>query len=170
MPGSVRQTAPQAIDDAPLTERQQAETRFWLQVLNINKMIYGDLNTALGDHFGLSVAKFDVLAQLYRQPEGVSMGELSKHLRVSNGNVSGLITRLRADGLVNRRMTKTDRRSFLASLTEKGRAVFQQANALHREVVSRKLQHVSLADIHAMTSGLKAMAPKARPLVEEEIL
>lgn len=164
----IQDAKPVTSDNAALTERQMAETRFWLQVLNINKLIYGDLNAALSEKLGLSVAKFDVLAQLYRRPEGVSMGELSRDLRVSNGNVSGLVTRLRKDGLVNRQVTKTDRRSFLASLTDKGRKVFENANALHREVVSQKLQNVSLTDIHAVTAGLKAMASKTRRPVEEE--
>jgi DNA-binding MarR family transcriptional regulator len=168
VPDPEPQTSEPAIDESTLTERQKAETRFWLQVLNVNKLIYGDLNAALSDRFGLSVAKFDVLAQLYRQPDGVSMGELSKDLRVSNGNVSGLIMRLRADGLVNRQMTKTDRRSFLASLTDKGRALFEEANALHRAVVSQKLQNVALADIHTVTAGLKAMALKTKGPFEED--
>lgn len=162
-----KHTTKPPIDDPTLSERQKAETRFWLQVLDINKLIYGDLNAALSENFGLSVAKFDVLAQLYRQPEGVSMGDLSKHLRVSNGNVSGLITRLRLDGLVTRQVTKTDRRSFLASLTDKGRNIFEDANALHRAVVSQKLQNIPLSDIHAVTAGLRAMASKTKRPLEE---
>ncbi|WP_199194754.1 MarR family winged helix-turn-helix transcriptional regulator [Phyllobacterium phragmitis] len=155
-------------DESNLTVRQKAETRFWLQVLNVNKLIYGDLNSALNDRFGLSVAKFDVLAQLFRYPDGVSMGELSKNLKVSNGNVSGLVTRLRKDGLVDRQVTETDRRSFRASLTEKGRKVFDEANKLHRQVVSTKLQSVPMSDIDAVTSGLKAMSMKTKDAFEEE--
>ncbi|WP_201772327.1 MarR family transcriptional regulator [Hoeflea sp. BAL378] len=164
------QNSARPLDDEPnLTARQKAETRFWLQVLNVNKLIYGDLNSALNDHFGLSVAKFDVLAQLHRHPEGVPMGELSRSLKVSNGNVSGLVSRLRKDGLVDRLATKADRRSFRASLTEKGRKVFEEAIKLHRQVVSEKLQNVSLSDIDAVTSGLRAMSMKTRSGVEEEV-
>jgi DNA-binding MarR family transcriptional regulator len=151
-----------------LTSRQKAETRLWLQVLNVHRLIYGDLNSALSEKYGLSIPKFDVLAQLYRYPDGLSMGELSKKLKVSNGNVSGLVSRLRKDGLVERQVTKTDRRSFRASLTEKGRTVFEEANKLHRQVLSTKLQCISLSDINAVTALLKAMSMKTKNALEEE--
>lgn len=142
------------------TNRQVAETRLWLQVLNVHRIIYADLNAALADRFGLSVPKFDVLSHLYRYPEGLSMGELSKKLKVSNGNVSGLIARLRKDGYLQKEMTRSDRRSFQARLTERGRTVFEEALDVHRDVVSRAMAPASSVQIDGLTEGLKTLIRK----------
>ena len=101
--------------DTDLTERQKAETRLWLQVLNVHRLIYDDLNATMLAGAGLSIPKFDALAHLYRYRDGLSMGELSKKMKVSNGNVSGLVARLQKDGYVDRKNAATDRRSFLAT-------------------------------------------------------
>lgn len=139
-------------------ERNAVETRLWIQILNVHRIIYVDLNTALADRFGLSVPKFDVLSHLYRYPEGLAMGELSRKLRVSNGNVSGLIARLSKDGLLDRENARSDRRSFRAQLTERGRTVFEEALDVHREVVSRAMAAQSSAQIEMLTEGLKSLA------------
>lgn len=143
------------------TVRQVAETRLWLQILNVHRIIYADLNTALGERFGLSVPKFDVLSHLYRYPDGLAMGELSRKLKVSNGNVSGLISRLRNDGFIQKEMTKADRRSFRARLTERGRIVFEEALDVHRDVVSKAMASASSAQIDSLTDGLKALIRKS---------
>ena len=56
--------------ETPMTEREMAEARFWFQVLRLRRRIFDDLNTALMAGAGLSVAKFDALAQLYRFRDG----------------------------------------------------------------------------------------------------
>ncbi|PYB71840.1 MarR family winged helix-turn-helix transcriptional regulator [Rhizobium wuzhouense] len=139
-------------------QRHVVETRLWLQILNVHRVIYTDLNTALADQFGLSVPKFDVLSHLYRYPEGLALGELSRKLRVSNGNVSGLIARLGKDGLLGKENAQTDRRSFRAYLTEHGRATFEAALAVHREVVSRAMASQSSAQIDMLTEGLRSLS------------
>lgn len=139
-------------------ERHAVETRFWLQILNVHRIIYTDLNTVLAERFGLSVPKFDVLSHLYRYPEGLAMGELSRKLRVSNGNVSGLIARLSKDGFLEKENARSDRRSFRAHLTERGRAVFEAALDVHREIVSRNMASQSSSQIEFLTDGLKSLA------------
>ena len=52
------------------------------------------------------------------------MGELSRHLMVSNGNVTGIVERLVADGLVERLPVEGDRRAILVRLTPTGAAAF----------------------------------------------
>lgn len=148
--------------EANLSRRQKAETRFWLQILNVHHLIYNDLNARLINESGLSIAKFDVLAQLYRFPEGISMGALSKKLKVTNGNVSGLVTRLEADGYVRRSVEPNDRRSFRASITPVGKAVFEKAMAKHQTEIGRKLSRIPLEAIEAMTGDLKQITDQIR--------
>ncbi len=146
-----------ALSNVPDAERRAAETRLWLQVLNLHRIVYADLNTALSERFGLSVPKFDVLSHLHRYPEGLAMGELSRKLKVSNGNVSGLIARLGKDGYLHKEMTKDDRRSFRARLTDHGRRVFEEALDVHRQVVAAAMASSPTPQIDRLTEGLKAL-------------
>ncbi|MDK3018746.1 MarR family winged helix-turn-helix transcriptional regulator [Pseudodonghicola flavimaris] len=154
--------------EASLTERQQAETRFWLQVLKVHRLIFDDLNSALIAGAGLSIAKFDVLAQLYRFRDGLSMSELSTNLKVTNGNVSGLIARLQKDGYVSKTVAETDRRSFRATITDEGIAVFQKAVQLHRGETSRKLRNISLQEIEDMANSMRHLAEEIRNAEAED--
>lgn len=85
------------------------------------------------------------------------MGELSRKLKVSNGNVSGLIARLGKDGYLHKEMTKDDRRSFRARLTDHGRRVFEEALDVHRQVVAAAMASSPTPQIDRLTEGLKAL-------------
>ncbi len=61
----------------------QVETRLWLQLLSLHGELFSSLNSMLSSEFGLSLAKFDVLAQLDRYPDGLALGQLSQNLKVS---------------------------------------------------------------------------------------
>ena len=57
----------------------------------------------LRDSFDVTLPRFDLMAQLDRAPNGMTLGELSQRMMVSNGNVTGLVDRLVAQGLLARR-------------------------------------------------------------------
>src|SRR5258708_26508833 len=65
------------------------------------------------------------MAQLDRTPKGMTLGELSQRMMVSNGNVTGLVDRLVEQGLINRRPSPKDRRAQIVSLTAEGRRFFR---------------------------------------------
>ena len=73
----------------------------------------------------MSLARFDYMAQLYRQPEGLRMRDLSRRLMVTGGNVTGLTDELERDGLVLREASPTDRRAWIVRLTPQGRSSFE---------------------------------------------
>ena len=50
----------------------------------------------------MTLPKFDVMAALARKGAGMTMTELSRFLMVSNGNVTGIVDRLVAEGMVVR--------------------------------------------------------------------
>lgn len=114
------------------TAIRRSETRTWLRILSLHGRIFSALNRTLNATVGLSLAKFDVLAQLEQHPEGITLGALSERLQVTGGNVSGLIQRLLADDLIVKQMSQTDRRSFLVGLSPKGAIVFREACEVHR--------------------------------------
>lgn len=74
------------------------------------------------DEFGVTTQQWSVLGALSRPQAtgGLSVGELSNFLLVSRQNLSGLLTRLERDGLVERVTGEEDRRSRKVRLTAKG--------------------------------------------------
>jgi DNA-binding MarR family transcriptional regulator len=109
---------------------QKLELRLWLRMLSITKLISQDVRRRLRSEFGATLPQFDLLAQLYREPEGLRLGELSRRTMVTNGNVTGLTDRLESEGLVVRETLEGDRRVTLARLTPRGRELFAvMANA-----------------------------------------
>ena len=80
----------------------------------------------LKSQFNATLPRFDVMAALYRKPDGMLMSEISRFLMVSNGNVTGIVDRLVSDGFVARSQRNGDRRTSFISLTRKGRAAFAE--------------------------------------------
>jgi DNA-binding MarR family transcriptional regulator len=102
-------------------------TRFWVALARAYRVAFRRHARALAP-LGITVAQFDLLATLHRSPEaGLRMGELSGRLLVTEGNVTGLVDRLEAGGMVERRADPTDRRALRVRLTPEGRRVAETA-------------------------------------------
>lgn len=140
----------------------QQETRVWLQILSLHGAVFSSLNAVLGAKLGLSLAKFDVLAQLYRYQDGLALGQLSRNLKVSGGNVSGLVQRLLSDALINKSISSEDRRSFIVRLTPKGKALFQKAAAIHQKRLRECFEGVSADELEDALSILRSLSTKVR--------
>ena len=95
--------------------------RLWLQMLKAVRYVEGTLRERLRAGYGTTLPRFDVLAALHAEPEGMKMSELSQHLVVSNGNVTGVVDRLVSEGLAERQTVESDRRAFRVRITDKGR-------------------------------------------------
>jgi len=76
--------------------------RLWLKMLGCTNLVEREVRTRLRRQFNVTLPRFDLMAALERHPGGLTMGALSKHLMVSNGNVTGVVDRLVKDGLVRR--------------------------------------------------------------------
>jgi DNA-binding MarR family transcriptional regulator len=122
------QLAPQAVDLEILVhgtrEGHKLQLRLWLRILSITKMITHEIRRRLRAEFNATLAQFDLLAQLYREREGLRLGELSRRTMVTNGNITGLVDRLEAEGLIVRENLDGDRRVTVARLSKHGRDVF----------------------------------------------
>lgn len=73
----------------------------------------------LQERFELSYAQFTVLEALLDSP-GIRQGELAQKLGKSKGNMTGLVGRLEAAGLVKRQQVEGDARAYSLELTRKG--------------------------------------------------
>ncbi|MGK7862262.1 MarR family winged helix-turn-helix transcriptional regulator [Falsiroseomonas sp. E2-1-a4] len=144
------------------------ELRLWLRLLTCTTLIEGEIRARLRRDFDTTLPRFDLLAALDRAPAGLSLGEVSRHMMVSNGNVTGLAARLEAEGLIERRARPGDRRAQLLRLTPKGRREFARQSAAHEGWVAELLAGVTAVERgalfrllgHAKISVRNAMPPE----------
>lgn len=123
----------------PAQPADHAALRLWLRLLACHNLIEAELRGRMRDQFGTTLARFDLMSQLYRYPQGLRMREVSRLLMVSGGNVTGLADRLVAEGLVERRDDPADRRAYFLCLTPRGREQFAAMAAQHEQWVSELL-------------------------------
>lgn len=130
------------------------ELRLWLRLLTCTNMIESEIRRRLRERFDVTLPRFDLMAQLDKAPDGLSLGEISRRMMVSNGNVTGLVERLAEDGLVERRASDTDRRSTFVRLTDAGHAAFAEMAAEHAEWIGDLFTDLSPADIEGLLEHL----------------
>jgi DNA-binding MarR family transcriptional regulator len=122
------------LDERP--DDHKDELRLWLRLLTCTTLIDSEVRRRLRVHFGITLPRFDLMAQLERAPEGLTLGELSRRLMVSNGNVTGLVERLVESGHVQRVPHPVDRRAAQVRLTEAGRDAFAVMARAHAEWIA----------------------------------
>lgn len=103
-------------------QEQQLDVRLWLRLFACSSQIEREISQRLRSQFATSLPRFDYLAQLARHPQGLKMNVLSRLLMVTGGNVTGLTDQLVKEGWVSRADDAQDRRSYIVSLTEQGKA------------------------------------------------
>ncbi len=124
-------------------DRDHLELRLWLRMISCSMRMESILSQRLRKEFKTSMARFDVMSQLERFPDGLTMSELSRRLIVSNGAITGLVDKLAGVGLVTRREDPKDRRSMIVRLTRKGRESFLRMARRHEEWVVSILGELS---------------------------
>ena len=131
--------------------------RLWLRVLKSSRMIESRLRDNLRSEFGTTLPRFDVMAALSRFPAGLKMSQLSGVLRVSNGNVTGVVDRLADDGFVVRVAVAGDRRASLVQLTNKGQQEFAIQAAAHETWIDGMLGDFDASDLDALGAKFEAL-------------
>ena len=124
--------------------------------MRASRLIEGVTRERLKTQFDATLPRFDVMAALYRKPDGMLMSEISRFLMVSNGNITGIVDRLVADGFVARAQRNGDRRTSFVSLTRKGRAAFAEMAAAHENWIDELLGSVSARDAEQLSAKLKS--------------
>jgi DNA-binding MarR family transcriptional regulator len=139
----------------PLSASKE-KLRLWIRLLRASRIIEAELRERLGRDFDTTLPRFDVMAALYRTPDGMLMSHLSRFLLVSNGNVTGIVDRLVAEGLVQRGQRNGDRRTSIVRLTKAGKDLFKTMAATHERWVGELLAGVTITDARRLTAMLKA--------------
>ncbi|CDX50648.1 MarR family transcriptional regulator [Mesorhizobium plurifarium] len=130
--------------------------RLWIRLLRASRTVEAELRERLKKEFDTTLPRFDVMAALYRSPEGMLMSDLSRFLLVSNGNVTGIVDRLVSEGLVTRARRNGDRRTSMVRLTEEGSKSFAAIAAAHENWVGELLGTVSEDEARRLTGMLKS--------------
>jgi DNA-binding MarR family transcriptional regulator len=121
------QTLQDKLGDAP---NAKAPVRLELRLLTCTHLIEQRLGALFRETFETTLARFDFLAALDRKGE-ISLGEVSRLLMVSNGNVTGLAARLRQDGLIEDAPHRGDRRAQYVRLSAEGARQFKKMAKAH---------------------------------------
>jgi DNA-binding MarR family transcriptional regulator len=145
------------------------ELRLWLRIFTCKMVIEGEVRRRLRDAFGVTLPRFDLMAQLDRVPNAMTLGELSRRMMVTNGNVTGLVDRLVAQRLVERRPSPRDRRSQLVSLTAEGRRAFRAMARANGEWIAELLAGLSPSETETLLRLLAKTKVSARKAIGKAI-
>src|SRR5258705_8153113 len=132
------------------TEGDHQALRLWLRLLSCTVRVGNHVRSGLRRDFSTTLPRFDLMAQLDRNPEGLRMSELSKRLMVSGGNVTGITDQLEREGLVVRTLDRDDRRAITVKLTAAGLKRFREIAASHEEGIIELLSGLSQDDKQMM--------------------
>ncbi|MFY0309671.1 MarR family winged helix-turn-helix transcriptional regulator [Leisingera sp. D0M16] len=132
--------------------------RLWLKVLKATKAVESEVRENLRRDFSTTLPRFDVMAALMQHEKGLKMSELSGVLKVSNGNVTGIVERLVEDGHVLREKVEGDRRANLVRLTAAGKAEFARQADAHEGWINAAFDGLTADEAQRITESLDAVA------------
>ncbi|MFP4326684.1 MAG: MarR family winged helix-turn-helix transcriptional regulator [Paracoccaceae bacterium] len=138
--GAPRTKTPASAEKPGMAEPlSKQRLRLWLRLLHANRYMESRLREKMRESYESTLPRFDVLAALARKPDGLRMSDLSSMLKVSNGNVTGIIERLVGEGMVERIRVEGDRRAMRVRLTGEGRVRFTEMAGRHEAWVDALL-------------------------------
>ena len=124
--------------------------RLWLRMLTCTQLIEKQVRTQLREQFDTTLPRFDLMAQLERNPDGLKMNELSRRMMVTGGNVTGITDQLVAEGLVERVEVEGDRRACCVRLTASGRTVFDDMAGRHERWIVAAFEALSPREVTSL--------------------
>lgn len=130
------------------------DLRLWLRMLTCCNLIETEIRGRLRREYDTTLPRFDLMAQLLRMPQGMKMSELSRHMMVTNGNITGITDQLEKEGMVQRTRNATDRRSSLIKLTSKGKREFTKMAQSHEQWIQSMFAGLSEPSREALFNAL----------------
>jgi DNA-binding MarR family transcriptional regulator len=140
-----------------LTAEHHQALKLWLRMLSCTVRVEDEIRSRLRTSFGITLPRFDLMAQLERHPDGLRMGELSKRMMVTGGNVTGIVDQLEKERLVERVADPQDKRAFVVRLTKAGRRAFAEMAAVHEGWVAELFAGIPSTDKATMIALLDTM-------------
>jgi len=142
--------------------------RLWLRMLATNRLVETRTRRMLQERYATTLPRFDLMAQLERAPHGLKMGELSKRMMVTGGNVTGITDMLEDEGLVERVADPGDRRAWVVRLTPAGRRAFTAMAQEHERWIVESFAELSGREMSTMAALLARLKTHVRSLEERD--
>jgi DNA-binding MarR family transcriptional regulator len=143
------------------------DLRLWLRLLTCSTLVETEVRRRLREEFDFTLPRFDLLAQLERADEGMVLGEISKRMMVSAGNLTALVERLVESGHIKRTTSPSDRRVQIITLTDFGRGAFRKMADRHGEWIGALFKHLSSRDRAALIKELAKLKSSIRASLAE---
>jgi DNA-binding MarR family transcriptional regulator len=149
----------------PLSSPSPDRLRCWRLYFESAMALQDILDTELQEAVGIPQRWYDVLVHLEESPDGIAMTALADQILYSKSGFTRVVDRMEEAGLVSRVRPPTDRRTILVLLTDKGNEAKERARRYHRDSIDRHFSnHLTDADIKALTHALENVSAHARPL------
>ena len=124
--------------------------RLWLRLLTCTQLVEKQVRSQLREQWGTTLPRFDLMAQLERNPEGLKMNELSRRMMVTGGNVTGITDQLVTESLVERLDVEGDRRAYRVRLTATGRKLFIEMARQHEAWIVASFEGLSTREVESL--------------------
>ena len=124
--------------------------RLWLRLLTCTQLVEKQVRNNLREQFDTTLPRFDLMAQLQRNPDGLKMNELSRRMMVTGGNVTGITDQLVTEGLVERLEVDGDRRAYCVRLTAQGCKTFDDMARQHEDWIVSAFEVLTVKEVDAL--------------------
>ncbi len=145
-----------------INDSSSEDLKLVLRLTAFNNLIQNELRNRLRLQFDMTAPRYDLLAQLSTDSQGLKMGELSERLMVSNGNITAISLQLEKAGLISRTTNRQDRRSTFIKMTTKGKKTFAKMEIAYNQWISEllnKLPEQSKANLYkSLNDGKEAVS------------
>lgn len=109
----------------------------WLALVRTHARLWDHLEAQVRRDHGLTIARYDVLAQLEIAGGQLRLGDLASAIVLSPSGLSKLLDRMETSGLISREPDPGDARASLATLTREGRSVVRKARRSHHALLEQ---------------------------------
>jgi DNA-binding MarR family transcriptional regulator len=140
------------------TDNWDNAERLWHALMRLIIGVHTELRPLMAQ-YGLTGPQWAHLQVLARAgPEGLRLSEISKRLRVTEGNITGIIDRLEESGLAERVPHPEDRRVILACLTPAGKDLCSQVGPIFAGRLKDLFSGLSNSEMEALAQALEQLA------------
>ena len=110
-----------------------------------------------------------MLNLLHDRPDGCSQTELSRQLVMHRSNMTGLVDRLEARGLLCRQNDPRDRRAFNVILTPAGKKLIRQVQPHYYEAAEKVWSGVPIDHSQRLVKELAAVSANAERIAASAV-
>ena len=104
----------------------------------------------IAQKYDSSLPRYDVLTALAMSEKGLTMGELATVLEVSKGNITGVVRRLKSDGLVKKVTSRQDRRVQSVTISRQGRRLWEEMHKDYDRIITELLSGQSVRQLQSL--------------------